>query len=597
MISKTLATLRTYLSMCLLLALATTSVQTAVGQDTENPGPVLPNLAPREVEIRGQLVIQFPALERQPLIGFNPPPRIPIVPSDRRPVVEEYKQGRADLPESTIDRPSPPGSLLSGTAYLRGELEAAGGSYFDRLIRGRFDTDLSAAAVGILRFDYFGSDGSLIGITSGTEVRNPHDSFSGLLGVSSRSQSLRYGVSLSGLNDTYTLFGLTTSDDSLAVEAPGRRVNGLSADFSLGTTGSGGFGSQTTFSMGASGVRSDPEVDSLALSSSRVVDRRLEINSVNRFVVGASDLVVDLNGGLARLSADRPLSGIDSTTNQSQLFYNSGLRIEKMGRRYSASIGLNVIGTGVDFDLDADGPKRELVYLTPILNFDLHLAKGLTFFLRNRPEVLTNGVSEFFRSNPYAVSIPSLQPSLMVVQSDFGASISLEPLQVQVSVGFDQSPNWKYFDSAPGDQLDGYFNPLYEKARVFRGTIKAEIDLTSRLHGSLAASYRQSDLTDLDANIPYFPDWTGSGSIQYRFLKQKALVQLDARFRGERYIDVANTTKLDPTIGFDATLLFNVSRSIGITVRGRNLLGNRLEFWDGFPQIDRQILGGFRLLW
>ena len=77
--------------MAALIPVAVLALRTASAQD---PQPVLPNLAPREVEIRGQLVIQFPALERQPLIGFNPPPRIPTIPADRRPLVEEYKQNR-----------------------------------------------------------------------------------------------------------------------------------------------------------------------------------------------------------------------------------------------------------------------------------------------------------------------------------------------------------------------------------------------------------------------------------------------------------------------------------------------------------------------
>ncbi|MEX1055354.1 MAG: hypothetical protein WED81_04960, partial [Rhodothermales bacterium] len=47
------------------------------GQDDPNR-PVLPDIAPRVVEIRGQLEISLPSLQRQPLMGFNPPP--PVAP-------------------------------------------------------------------------------------------------------------------------------------------------------------------------------------------------------------------------------------------------------------------------------------------------------------------------------------------------------------------------------------------------------------------------------------------------------------------------------------------------------------------------------------
>ncbi len=60
----------------------------------------LPDLAPRQVEITGDLTIAFPALRRQPIIGFNPPPRVPDISSSRLPFTEAYAQRSADLPPS-----------------------------------------------------------------------------------------------------------------------------------------------------------------------------------------------------------------------------------------------------------------------------------------------------------------------------------------------------------------------------------------------------------------------------------------------------------------------------------------------------------------
>jgi hypothetical protein len=251
----------------------------------------------------------------------------------------------------------------------------------------------------------------------------------------------------------------------------------------------------------------------------------------------------------------------------------------------------------VDFDLDVNDPKRKLAYLTPTLELDIHPMKGLTIFLRNRPELINNSVAETFRTNPYGNAVPSLQPTLMVLQSDFGANIGFDPVQFQFLIGYDQSPNWQYFTATAGETLSGYFSPAYEKAWVYRGTVKADVDITGALHASIGATFRESRLADLDSKIPYYPDWIGNASLQYRFLKRRALIQLDGRYLGERFTDAPNLTLLDPTVDLDATFLFNVTRSIGLTLRGRNLLGNSLEYWDGFPQIDRQILGGFRLLW
>ncbi|MDA0379276.1 MAG: hypothetical protein O2899_07270, partial [Bacteroidetes bacterium] len=58
------------LTLLLLLGLVMTlGAPLAGAQDAE-----LPDLAPREVEITGDLTISFPTLRRQPIVGFNPPP-------------------------------------------------------------------------------------------------------------------------------------------------------------------------------------------------------------------------------------------------------------------------------------------------------------------------------------------------------------------------------------------------------------------------------------------------------------------------------------------------------------------------------------------
>ena len=90
----------------LVLFLAAHSIPAFARQDT-----VLPDLAPREVEITGDLTIAFPTLRRQPIVGFNPPPRVPDIDSNRRPFTEAYGQASADLPPSPLQAPEPPSVL------------------------------------------------------------------------------------------------------------------------------------------------------------------------------------------------------------------------------------------------------------------------------------------------------------------------------------------------------------------------------------------------------------------------------------------------------------------------------------------------------
>lgn len=559
------------------------------------PDPVLPNLAPREVEIRGQLVIQFPALERQPLIGFNPPPRIPVVPSDRRPIIEDYKQNRADLPQSSVARPSPPGALLPGAEFLRGELEAAGGSYFDRLVRARFATDVAENLTGIVRLDYFGTDGSLVGIADNQERRNPFDTFDGSAGLNYRTHDVHVRGSVSGFTDSYTVFGLRSPLDSLASDSPARKVSGASLDLAFATNTSRRFHSETDILLETGAARSDNAPDSLSLPRDVKSEKRFDLSSENTIRFGDVGVVASLSGGLEGIANE---DGIASTkVNESIAYYNSGISVQRNFARANARLGVNVIGSSIDTDTSTTAGKHRLVYLSPIVDLNAHLTNGLTVFLRNRPEVHANSVAESFTRSPYLTSLPMLEPTLFIIQADAGVNLGFDPIQLSLSAGYDQSPNFQFFAPASIGSLSGYLTPAYDKGTVFRATVTADVDITGALHGSVSATYRDGRLPDLDADIPYFADFVGHASLGYRFLDHRALFQLDGRYVGERFRDVDNVDTIDPTLALDVTALFNVTPSIGLTLRGRNLLGDNLEFWDGFPQVGRQFLVGFRLLW
>ena len=116
---------RTYAGLTVfLLALFCLGTTPAWAQQ-DSTQTLLPDISPREVEIRGELQIAFPSLIRQPLIGFNPPPRVPELPAGRRPFIEDYKLASADLPNTPLGQPDPPEvSSLSDLDPVNGEFEA-----------------------------------------------------------------------------------------------------------------------------------------------------------------------------------------------------------------------------------------------------------------------------------------------------------------------------------------------------------------------------------------------------------------------------------------------------------------------------------------
>ncbi|NBC17006.1 MAG: hypothetical protein GVY18_06780, partial [Bacteroidetes bacterium] len=172
-------------------------------QDTTS---VLPDIAPREVEIRGQLEISLPSLRRQPLVGFNPPPRIPTIPVDRAPWVGSYKQESADLPGSPLRDPEPP-PALTGANYppAGGMMSAWGGRYFSRSVRARLGGPVATNTFLHGRIDYDGLDGHTPDDDQ-PDVQTPSDAFDGEVRLQRYGEQWSVGVTGRGFYESFTLF-------------------------------------------------------------------------------------------------------------------------------------------------------------------------------------------------------------------------------------------------------------------------------------------------------------------------------------------------------------------------------------------------------
>lgn len=70
---------------------------------------LLPEIDPQDIEIRSQFQARFPGLRRQPILGFNPKPRVFQVDPNRTPFIESEEAVAASLPVGELDRPDAPG--------------------------------------------------------------------------------------------------------------------------------------------------------------------------------------------------------------------------------------------------------------------------------------------------------------------------------------------------------------------------------------------------------------------------------------------------------------------------------------------------------
>lgn len=95
------------LALCIAGALFPAAIIAQGQQDQQST--LLPEIDPQDIEIRTEFRARFPGLRRQPILGFNPTPRVYQVDPNRTPFMETPEQIVANLPVSDLARPAPPG--------------------------------------------------------------------------------------------------------------------------------------------------------------------------------------------------------------------------------------------------------------------------------------------------------------------------------------------------------------------------------------------------------------------------------------------------------------------------------------------------------
>ena len=85
----------------------------SLAQTTDEPSSLLPDINPQDIEIRGEFRPRFVGIARQPILGFNPTPRVFRIDPNRMPFLETPEQVVASLPLSQLEAElGPPRTLF-----------------------------------------------------------------------------------------------------------------------------------------------------------------------------------------------------------------------------------------------------------------------------------------------------------------------------------------------------------------------------------------------------------------------------------------------------------------------------------------------------
>jgi len=556
----------------------------------------LPDIAPREVEIRGQLDISLPSLQRQPLVGFNPPPRVPRPPAGRRPFVETYKQASADLPASPLQQPMPPSVLGAAYPPAQGLVETSVGRYFSRAVVARLQAPLSDQVSFLLRTDYRGSDGHTP-FDESPDVNAPFNTFEGMIGVQGAGTRWAAGFTFSGFVDSYDLYGASIGS---LLSQPEREGRGVVGTLHLSTLAGTPVEARLNLSYGTTryeteiptgGIFPDGLFDSLGFLG--LSEQRFEADTDLSFPVEAGDVWIAGVVSVASLADERG-GGSAYEGTYSAYEGGGGFRFQR-GRTLTLSAGARFLIAFSDSPDSSDQIRKG--YLSPDLYVEFLPTSGVRLYARNRPGVEPNTVSDVFRINPYLTPQPQLRATLRTIDAEVGARVFAGPLQLALAAGHQNMPQYLFFENEEGLFSRGTTALRYSKARVTYAGGSVSMVLPGGLHAMLGATYRHGRLTEEQTDIPYFAPVLGEATLSYSFAQSRGLLQLTGHYESARYIDRQHSRKLETYLDLDAEASFNVTPLLGLVFGVENIGGGDHTRWDNYPESRYVIGAGLRVNW
>lgn len=574
----------------LVLLLAGFGSLTAAGalhaQDrTDTTGARLPDIAPREVEIRGQLEINLPTLERQPLTGFQTSEPVPPLPPEP-PLVEEDQGERVASSQELPGRPEQLSSL-SHPEPATGAFEAAGGRYFSRVGRARLTLPLSNRETVTTRFDYHGSAG-FSPFEEAPDVETPFDAFDGTLGFETRRRGFTVGLDVEGFLNTYTLYGAQPFSSSYNPQ-PDRQGRGGNGTLRLQLEGA----VPASFRVGYGETQYETDLlDSEDTGLVRRREQRLDLNG---------DLEFDAAGHTTSASAKFAVSGLDTdeSLQGDVAAFDGGAAFELLsGSAYDFTVGARLLATSIREGSETSNTETTF-YPSPEIQLNLRPLPFVTAYVQNKPAARLHSLADLFEENPFLTSRPELRPTVRLVDAEGGLRLFAGPAQLAVHAGYEHLPRFLFFEQSEDPRYArGFTEARYAEANILHTGAELSLRPLDGFHASIGASLRSGRLEEEDVAVPYFAPVTGQTVLSYAFNDGRGLVQLTGTFESARYIDRTENEKVDAFIDVDARASYDITPSLSAVLRMENLgAGGALERWRHYPQPPFVIMSGLRVHW
>ncbi|PSQ95800.1 MAG: hypothetical protein BRD55_09230 [Bacteroidetes bacterium SW_9_63_38] len=546
---------------------------TTQAQQPDTSQQKLPEIAPQEFEIRGELQVSFPSLERQPLRGFASPPTIPTVPPDHTPFVESYKQDLENLPESLPTPAAAPESVAKTDPPNNGFIEAGGGRYASRFAAARYAVDFSPRQSLSVHADYDGTEG-FSPSESASGLDTPSDDVEGGVEFRSRHDGFSIRTRAFGSLSDYTLYG----QPNLTTSAPSRTGTRLGAHGGLRTFG------EIESRLGIGYTSTDYTTDPASTASDDLSEGRLTLDGHLEIPLGGVSSYLDAS--LSRSSYREDVSG-----NPSGFSLSAGAGTEIWSTdRLSLQTGVRVLSYNAPPTTDATDSGT---YIMPEARASYTLTSSITAFAENTPRLRDDGLHGLYGENPYADNVPAVQPTVFTTDASTGVRFSAGPVRVTTDAGFRYAPSYQFFTIPVGGNLQ----VGYGSARILHGGAEMALQGVENIETSVSVSLRDGALVGPEEPIPHFSPVVADAMFSVSFLNDKALFQTTGTVESTRPADITTDREVDPYVSFDLEGSYQVTPLIDVLVKIQNVGPSAPTKWVRYPRPPAAVQAGVRIDW
>ena len=539
---------------------------------------LLPEIDPQDIEIRSEFKARFPGLRRQPILGFNPKPRIFRMDPNRMPFMETPEQAVASISLTQLDRPEPPARTIlrqpnRTTAFIRGGV----GSYISPELQAYAFRRLNEKAIisGDLNFE--SSDGHLNNQDAGFRFFDFNGVYSTKLKKSTKA-SVSAGV-FNDFNHLFELSGNVPNDNSGTSQKSYQGVhigailqgnkNALEGwEYYINT-------SLVGIGLDAPNAALEGDIDEQSLKTGfekKWAGKELYETYALKFSLDAG------NYSSQQISNTQWAGGDVRFAYQKLLNFNTQLNLEG---------GLAYIN---------DGQESRIRFVTDLgfahtVNENVRI-EGSIFA---RPELKT--MWEHHQQNRFLGAGSVLGQEY---RAGIKSGLRIQPLKglsAFANVSYEYIDNLAYYTRS--QQTFGVNNELtfyginFENGNKIYFDIGATQQLVSDKLWFDAVLYAQSPKLSNGDDVPFQEKVGFNGAVTFKPLKALSIKSW-MQYTGERTAPATNQT-LSGFLLVNAGVDYEINNTFGLYIKVLNILGEKYQVWEGYQERPFQVFGGIKL--